>query len=131
MIREGTSQHRDTINTDPSTCSPQPMVGIINKPVPEHHKVQTGLEAKKGSNPVNEDPASDMFQAEKRGPNSHQRWHLTPNPGHKGLSYVLFQGLETSFNKQEIQVQPCPSHQCFLKNVSSPVISGRELVRGS
>lgn len=47
LIRERTSQPRGTINTDPSTCSPEPTVGIISKPVPEHHKVQAGLEAEK------------------------------------------------------------------------------------
>lgn len=66
LIRERTSQPRGTINTDPSTCSPEPTVGIISKPVPEHHKVQAGLEAKKGSNRITEDLASDALQAEKK-----------------------------------------------------------------
>lgn len=66
LIRERTSQPRGTINTDPSTCSPEPTAGIISKPVPEHHKVQAGLEAKKGSNWITEDLASDTLQAEKK-----------------------------------------------------------------
>lgn len=47
LIRKRTSEPRGTINRAPSTCSPEPTGGIINKPVPVHHKVQTGLEAKK------------------------------------------------------------------------------------
>lgn len=66
LIRKRTSEPRGTINTAPSTCSPEPTAGIINKPVPAHHKVQTGLEAKKGSNWITEDLAADTLQAEKK-----------------------------------------------------------------
>lgn len=83
LIRERTSQPQGTINTDPSTCSPEPTVGIISKPVPEHHKVQAGLEAKKGSNRITEDLASDALWAEKIGPDSNQRWLSVPKLGHK------------------------------------------------
>lgn len=82
-MRERTSQPRGTINTGPSTCSAKPTVGIISKPVPEHHKVQAGLEAEKGSNRITEDLASDALRAEKKGPDSNQRWHSVPKLGHE------------------------------------------------
>lgn len=83
LIRERTSQPRGTINADPSTCSPEPTVEKIRKPVPEHHKVQAGLEAKKGSNQITEDLASDTLQAERKGPDSNWRWHSVPKKGLK------------------------------------------------
>jgi len=45
--------------------------------------VQAGLEAKKGSNQITKDLASDTLQAEKKGPYSNQRQHLVSKTGHK------------------------------------------------
>lgn len=39
LIRERMSQPWGTINIEPSTRFPEPAIGIINNPVPEHHKV--------------------------------------------------------------------------------------------
>lgn len=72
LIRKRTSEPQGTINTAPSTWSPEPAVGIINKPVPEPHKVQAGLEAKKGSEWITEDLCSDTLQGEKKEPDPNQ-----------------------------------------------------------